>query len=223
MTGVTLIDRWRAACRRTGARGDLDGAGHDLLRRWSQPHRHYHDVRHLAAVLDVVDTHEAAAAHPNRVRLAAWFHDAVYDPRAAGDANERASADLAEATLTTLGAPADVAAGVARLVRVTAGHDPGPDDPDGLLLCDADLAVLARSPDDYDAYARAVRLEYAHVPGPAFRTGRAQVLRRLLALPALYRLPALEPWEAPARANLTRELASLSGGAGGGGGADPPR
>ncbi|SCE75115.1 hypothetical protein GA0074695_0817 [Micromonospora viridifaciens] len=84
------------------------------------------------------------------------------------------------------------------------------DDPDGALLCDADLAVLAAPPDAYDHYAAAIRDEYAHVADADFRAGRAAVLASLLALPALYRLPALHRrWEAVARANLSRELAAL--------------
>jgi predicted metal-dependent HD superfamily phosphohydrolase len=179
-------------------------AGRDLLRRWSEPHRRYHDVGHLAAVLSTLDKLDA----PAEVRLAAWYHDAVYDPRGAD--NEERSARLAVDALTGLGS-GDRAAEVARLVRLTAGHDPTPGDVNGLLLCDADLAVLARSPDGYDRYAAAIREEYAHVPDAAFRSGRAAVLRRLLDLPALYRTPELhERWEAPARANLRRELDGLS-------------
>jgi len=79
------------------------------------------------------------------------------------------------------------------------------------LLCDADLAVLARSTDGYDRYAAAIREEYAHVPEEAFRAGRAAVLRHLLDLPAVYRLPRLrDRWEEPARANLRRELDALN-------------
>jgi predicted metal-dependent HD superfamily phosphohydrolase len=99
---------------------------------------------------------------------------------------------------------------VRRLVLLTAGHDPDPDDRDGALLCDADLAVLGAPPQVYDRYAAAVRREYAHVPEPAFRAGRAEVLARLLELPALFRLPPTAArWERPARDNLTRELAAL--------------
>lgn len=205
---TVLLDRWRAACRGAGATASdagLDAAGSSLRQRWSEPHRHYHDVAHLTAVLDVIDAHAQAARTPDRVRLAAWWHDAVYDPRAAGDANERAGAELAERVLGTLGVPHRE---IVRLVLVTAGHDPAPGDTDGTLLCDADLAVLARPAAGYDAYAAAVRREYAHLPDDAFRAGRTRVLESLLALPALYRLPDLHAaWEERARANLTRELA----------------
>ncbi|MEU4818147.1 metal-dependent phosphohydrolase [Micromonospora aurantiaca] len=208
-----LTARWRATVLAAGATdpAGADRAGARLLAGWREPHRRYHDEEHLRAVLDVVDAYADLARDPDLVRLAAWCHDAVYDPRAAGDANERASADLAGELLAAAGLPAATVTGVRRLVLLTVGHAVGPDDPDGALLCDADLAVLAAPPARYDRYAAAIRAEYAHVPDPDFRTGRAAVLRHLLALPALYRLP--EPharWEAPARANLSRELAALT-------------
>jgi predicted metal-dependent HD superfamily phosphohydrolase len=211
----SLAGRWRRAVRGVGATAgdaEVDAAGWDLLGRWREPHRRYHDVTHLAAVLDVIDRFSDLAPHPDRVRVAAWLHDAIYDPRAPGDANERDSAEFAEGLLTTLGAPVEVAAEVARLVGLTAGHATGADDPDGELLCDADLAVLAGDDARYAAYTAAIRREYAHVPDDEFRAGRAQVLKALLELPSIYRLAPLKTaWEELARANLTRELDVLAG------------
>lgn len=209
-----LLDRWRAAVRGAGARPDAGStrAGEQLLARWREPHRHYHTVAHLSAVLDVVDQHAGLTDRVDVVRLAAWCHDAVYDPRAVGDANERDSAALAESVLAGLGVPAPAVAEVRRLVLLTAGHAVAPADRDGALLCDADLAVLAAPPATYDRYAAAIRREYAQVPEPAFRAGRAAVLTSLLALPALFRLPPLASrWEEPARDNVRRELATLTG------------
>ncbi|MFJ6195953.1 metal-dependent phosphohydrolase [Micromonospora sp. NPDC092111] len=207
-----LIDRWRTAARTAGATDTpaLAAAGTALLTRWREPHRRYHTDRHLRAVLAVVDRYADLADRPELVRLAAWTHDAVYDPRAGGDANERASAELASGLLTGLGVPAATVAEVRRLVLLTAGHAVAPGDHDGALLCDADLSILAAPAERYDGYAAAIRAEYAHVPEPDFRAGRARVLDGLLALPALFRLPPLAGrWEAAARANLTRELATL--------------
>ncbi len=212
---VDLLERWRAAARDAGARPDPDPsrAGESVLARWREPHRRYHTLAHLTAVLDVVDQHADLAGRPDVVRLAAWFHDAVYDPRAVGDANERDSAALAESVLTGLGVPAPTVAEVRRLVLLTAGHTVAPGDRDGALLCDADLAVLAGPPASYERYATAIRQEYAHVPEPAFRAGRAAVLTGLLALPTLFRLPPLaNRWEEPARDNVRRELAALTAG-----------
>lgn len=188
--------------------GPAAAVASDLLRRWSEPHRRYHDLRHLREVLDRVDLLQAHADRPHLVRLAAWWHDAVHDGRAGAD--ERASARLAEASLTGLGVAASVAAEVARLVLVTTDHRPvGPKDRDAEVLCDADLGILAAEPERYAGYAADVRQEYAHVPDDDFRTGRSTVLRRLLEQPRLFRTPTATAWEQQARANVTAELDRL--------------
>ena len=161
--------------------------GVELLDRWGETHRVYHSTGHLRAVVGQLDELRGHAADPVAVELAAWFHDAVYDP-AAGD-NEERSARLAEERLPEAGCPPERTAETARLVRLTATHAPAAGDTNGEALCDADLAVLAGGPDEYAHYAAAVRREYAAVPTAAFRTGRAAVLRRLLAPPRLYRTP----------------------------------
>jgi predicted metal-dependent HD superfamily phosphohydrolase len=178
----------------------------DLLSRWNEPHRHYHTQRHLDSMLAVIDAHADLADDPAQVRLAAWFHDAVYDPRASG--NEAASAGLAASALRRLGVdPAEVM----RLVHLTATHDPEPADRNGLLLTDADLSILATPPGTYDGYAAAVRREYAHVPDDRFRMGRAEVLRTFLDRPALFHaVPDRDAWTDRAHRNLRRELATLS-------------
>ncbi|MFE1247069.1 hypothetical protein [Streptomyces sp. NPDC058735] len=180
-----------------------------LLHRWREPQRRYHTVEHLAAVLDRVDLLQEHAHDPDVVRLAAWFHDAVYLPDRSE--NEERSARLAERALAEAGVPGAKTADVARLVRLTVTHDPADDDPDGQVLCDADLAVLASPPSAYAAYTAAVREEYHFVPDEAFREGRAAVLRQLLELPRLFRTPyGSEHWEATARYNLAAELEMLS-------------
>ena len=207
-----LLERW------TGLVGPgAQAVGRDLMTRWSEPHREYHDVAHLRAVLDAVDLLAEHAVDLAAVRLAAWFHDAVYQGEAGTD--EEASAVLAERVLQSVGVPRDRVAEVARLVRLTAGHDPEPGDADGAVLCDADLAVLGSDPQDYAAYVAAVRREYAAVPDDAFRAGRAAVLERLLGLDPLYRTAtARRLWADRAAANLRAELDRLRGGASGGAG-----
>ncbi|MGW0364297.1 HD domain-containing protein [Streptomyces sp. NPDC002990] len=206
-----LRARWLATAAAAGAPADRDPAPYAdrLLAAWSEPQRRYHTTAHLADVLTRIDVLAPHAADPAAVRLAAWFHDAVYRPDRSE--NEERSAALAERALTELGIDAARTAEVARLVRLTVTHDPAPGDTDGEVLCDADLAVLAGAPAAYEAYVAAVRAEYAFVPDDAFRTGRAAVLRQLLDLPRLFRTPyGSERWEAPARANLAAELAALT-------------
>ena len=182
--------------------------GHRLLERWSEPHRRYHDLRHLRAVLDGLDLLTAPDPAPASTRLAAWFHDAVHDGRPGAD--EQASAHLARQVLAELGSPAALADEVARLVLVTADHVVADGDAGAPLLVDADLAILGAPAEVYAAYARAVRAEYAHVPDAAFAVGRGAVLTALLDRPQLFRTPrGARLWEAAARANLAAELDRL--------------
>ncbi|GAA3562752.1 hypothetical protein GCM10022419_049260 [Nonomuraea rosea] len=208
-----MIDDWTALAGDSPAAGAI---GAELIARWSEPHRRYHTLSHLTAVLaavgDLTAGPDDAGCDVVAVRLALWFHDAVYDGRPGWD--EERSAELAQARLPRCGVPAARIAEVARLVRLTAAHDTLADgDLNGAVLCDADLAVLG-SP-GYDDYAARIREEYAHVPDELFRKGRAEVLRRLLAVPSLYRTRRGRAlWEERARANMTTELNALTRGTG---------
>jgi predicted metal-dependent HD superfamily phosphohydrolase len=140
------------------------------------------------------------------VLLAAWFHDAVYDgerdaeERSASWAEEALAPHVDEATLTE----------VVRLVRLTEHHRPEDQDANGCALTDADLAILAATHERYDQYVAAVRKEYAHLPDEVFAAGRADVLRQLAAKPQLFHTDhGITAWEAAARNNLARELATL--------------
>jgi predicted metal-dependent HD superfamily phosphohydrolase len=208
-----LLDRWTLELHRLAPRApvpDLVAAGRDLLARYAEPHRAYHDGTHLAEVVSAIVLLAEHAADLPVVLAAAWWHDAVYDVTAPAGRNEAASAELAERVLSGWSVDPGRVARVGDLVRMTAGHDPAADDRDGEVLSDADLAVLAAAPERYARYVAGVRREYAHVPDDAFAAGRAAVLRDLLAHDRLYRTPlGFARWEDAARANLARELSTL--------------
>jgi len=187
--------------------------GEDLLARWSEPHRRYHTPQHLAelqrAMAAVVDDLRHGTDPGRTLRLAAWFHDAVYEGRPGED--EEASAVLAERSLDGL-VPAREAEEVARLVRLTATHRPGDDDPAGNVFLDGDLAILGVDEARYLEYSRQVRAEYSDVPAEDYRRGRLAVLQQLDGLDPLYRTrPARAWWTDPARANLAAEQRRLRG------------
>jgi predicted metal-dependent HD superfamily phosphohydrolase len=193
-TARSLADRWPLP--------DHHDLRDELLGAWDRDG--YHDLLHLTEVLDRLDEMSAAGAgfDATTVRLAAWFHDAVYD---GGPDDEELSAQWAERALP--GAYADE---VARLVRMTLRHRPADDDPAGCALSDADLGILAADPERYDAYVAGVRADFAHVAEHDFRAGRAAVLRDLASKPHLFHTAQGRAlWEARARANLGRELEEL--------------
>ena len=200
---MDLSDRWPLP--------EAVGLRDALVAAYADPTRGYHDGRHLTEVLDRLDELAGAGTRYDTVPvlLAAWFHDAVYDGER--DAEER-SAAWSEDALADL-VPPDVVAEVARLVRMTETHLPEDRDDNGCALSDADLAILAAPVDRYEQYRAAVRQEYAHLPDEVFLPGRADVLRSLADKPHLFHTTyAREHWEAPARANLERELAELTQG-----------
>ena len=207
--GTALASRW------AGVMPDHPGLGRELIRRWGEEHRHYHDRVHLLAVLDSLELLREAGENPGplprAVTLAAWFHDAVYNGVSGRD--EQESAELAARLLPSAGIPAAEVDEVVRLVLLTAGHSPEPQDAAGALLCDADLSVLGQEPDGYRRYLHNVRKEYAHIADADFAAGRAAVVRRLLALDPLYRTAAgRRLWLERARTNLAAELLAAPAG-----------
>lgn len=201
MGAVTLVDSWPLA---SGL--DVRDA---LIAAYGDPARGYHDSRHLSEVLDRLAELAENGAEFDRVAvdLAAWFHDGIYDGER--DAEER-SAMWAEDALGGLAEPV-VVTEVVRLVRLTESHRPDDSDANGCALSDADLAILAAPPERYAEYVATVRTEYAHVPDDDFRTGRAGVLRDLLAKQQLFHTAyALKHWEDAARDNAETELSNLT-------------
>ena len=196
-----LRERWQATLP------DQPEIADDLLRRYAEPHRRYHTADHLHHVLVMIDE-LADTQDLFLVRLAAWFHDAVYAVPAGQLSNEEASARLAIRTLTRAGLEQEDLNQVARLVRLTETHLPGSRDPEGELLCDADLAILAAAPEAYVRYVEQIREEYAMVPVQAFLAGRLAVLTEL-ADREIFRTAKGRRLTEAARTNLESEMASL--------------
>jgi predicted metal-dependent HD superfamily phosphohydrolase len=200
---VELLERWNDTLPHQ------EPTGTELIRRYSEPHRRYHTTAHLRHVLMMIDE-LADDQDLFLVRLAAWFHDAVYAIPAGQVTNEEASARLALRELSRAGLEQEDLTQVARLVRLTETHVPGSRDPEGELLCDADLAILAASPQDYGAYVAAVREEYAQVPDEDFWAGRLAVLTDLAGRAIFRTGKGHQLLTAPARANLEAEMRLLS-------------
>lgn len=185
-------------------------AAAELEERYGEPHRRYHTLGHIEAVLadcarlaGEVDlsTRERAV-----VDLAACAHDVVY--AAEPGADEQASATWAREQLLACDVSAEVAEAVAAIVLSTIAHTS--DDRATQVMLDADLAILAAEPVLYARYVDAVRAEYDTVSDDEWQAGRAAVLSRLLDRPFLYATePARRRWEASARRNLAAELATL--------------
>ena len=199
----------------TAAPAEIRKVGQALVERWSEPGRDFHNLKHLVDVLVRVDELEEETHRPDLVRLAAWYHGAIFDSadRKAyanrGGEDEAASAGLALDELQGLGVPEASAQRVHDLVVALVRHTPDPADFDCAVLCDADLAMLAAEPQRYKEYLKDVRAEYAHLPLEHYVRARVHILHKLLARPTLFSSPLGAAWEEPARQNVSGELQRL--------------
>lgn len=184
--------------------------GAQLIARWNEPHRSYHDARHLEDVLLALNhlTTRGEVIKPETL-LAAWFHDAVYTGQ--GKSDEVDSAALAIVSLNEIGLSPAQSQQVGEFIVATTPGTIQQDVPGPLAhLLDADLAIFASPSQRYADYSTSVRAEYAHVSDQNFRKGRANILRTYLNRSTIFNtLPAQELWEYRARSNLAREIQTL--------------
>lgn len=212
-------EMWDEAVR--AVRGDahgLDSVRGDVVERWSEAHRSYHDLRHLDEVCRALNELRGPSLDGDTewasVVFAAWFHDAVYDinihASAAGPENERQSAELARTALSANRIGAEVVESVVALIEASETHEVHETRGPQAAFHDADLWILAAPLERFDDYCAAVRREYAAVPDEAYAQGRSAILAAFLERESVYRTDhARQVWEAVARRNLTRELTRL--------------
>jgi predicted metal-dependent HD superfamily phosphohydrolase len=210
-----LAATWGAAWSSLGRNPPADLQA-ELMTAWSEPHRHYHDQRHLRECLALWARWREHSPHAGEVAIALWFHDSIYDTQASS--NELNSAAWAARSLVRAGADSDTAQRVHDLVMATQHGFTQETAPaalgsnlDAQLLVDIDLSILGSPAERFERYDQDVRKEYAWVPGFRYQEARAQVLQSFLDRPRLYHGPqAVQLLEAQARINLAAAQSRLA-------------
>lgn len=211
-----LTTWWTLDVRELSPRAHSDavlGIGADLERRLAEPHRRYHTAHHLVEMFWALEELEQAGEIRGRqgalARVAAWFHDAVYDIGGPGD-NERLSADLAVSSLRSLAFETRDVEAVERLILETTRHLLPRDGGVAAAFHDADLWILGAPQARFDEYCEQVREEYAAVPDDVYAPARVGILEPFTLRDAIYATwTAQQQWEGRARENLAKELARL--------------
>ncbi|GAB2605474.1 hypothetical protein GCM10027067_16080 [Pseudactinotalea suaedae] len=213
-----LLSAWRRSVEAVGATADraaIESTGQALIERWTSEERVHHNLKRLIAVLARVDELAAETHQPDVVRLAAWYHGAVFTSAAPsayahrGGADAEASAELARSELGALGVPEKAIERIGTLIQYLSRHVAPGNDIDAQALCDADLGGLAAEPQRYEAYLREVREEYSHIPDRDYVEARLAIIGRLLERRTLFASPLGHGWENAARDNLRAERARL--------------
>lgn len=171
----------------------------------SEGHRHYHTPMHLWEMLQRETTGSKS------VRLAIFFHDAIYDPRSS--TNEVDSAELFRKFAATSQQDVNVEEVVA-LILATQHHVVSPDNsPTLAYFLDLDMAVLGKEREAYLHYASLVRKEYEFVPREVYCSKRVEVLEGFLEQPRIFGTDDYrEALEDRARDNLRHEIDLLKRG-----------
>jgi predicted metal-dependent HD superfamily phosphohydrolase len=210
-----LLGEWRSLM----AGYEVDGLSTDSARPalfdklsslYSEPGRAYHNLSHIKSLLSSAWRIRQTLVDYNSVRLAIWFHDAIYDTRRKD--NEELSAELAQSSLRPLHVPEATIDSVRHMILATKHHASDENTPDLEAFLDLDLSILGSDQRLYRQYSAAIRTEYAWVPDLLYRQGRASVLLRFLDMEWIFQTADTRArLEAQAKINLAEEIAILDG------------
>ncbi|MBS1701922.1 MAG: hypothetical protein JST12_09695 [Armatimonadetes bacterium] len=175
-----------------------------IISAYSEPSRAYHNVVHIATMMQFIQEHIPDEELLPALDLATIYHDLVYDPKSS--TNEEDSAELAR---NALGAT-PLSSRVVGLILSTKRHIPADDTFESALFIDADLAILASKSDEYESYAFGIRQEYSFISEEDYRVGRTKVLQAFIEREHIYfNACCRETLEMPARRNIAEEITRL--------------
>lgn len=204
---IVTRDRWINLCGAVQASGDPIPCFDQLTAAYSEPHRRYHNLRHIAECLQELDSVRDLASSLEAIELAIWFHDAVYDPKVSD--NEEKSAMWAEGFLRNAHVAPPLVEKVSRLVLATKQHDIS-SDRDAPLLVDIDLSILGQPEKRFWEYEAQIRAEYSWVEESLFASKRAEILSGFLNRERIYSTDRFyTEYEQQARENLRASVAKL--------------
>ena len=204
-----LNQKWQQCWTDRSPQAKIDILFQLLVNAYTKPDRHYHNLNHINHVLITIERFKLELQNPVAVKLAAWFHDFVYDSQASD--NEFQSAKLARELLTELNIPTELIDRIQQLILATKGHQIDPNDADRSIFLDADLAILGTDPVQYQDYARSIRQEYSWVSDAAYQAGRTKVLQSFLQRDRLYYTDLLfDQLESIARINIQQEITKIN-------------
>ena len=74
-------DRWNSLIANIGQPSCGNDHFSQLVAAYSEPHRHYHNTKHVEHCLQEFDSAQYLAEEATAVEFAIWLHDAVYQPQ----------------------------------------------------------------------------------------------------------------------------------------------
>jgi len=183
----------------------------EIVYRYSEQHRHYHNLNHIAYLFSWCDKYIDQIKHPAVVGFAIIYHDIIYDTYRQD--NEEQSAEIAEAHLTQLNISSKLIKNVREFILATKNHVMNEDfllNEDLAMFLDFDMAILASVEDFYKSYSEKIRQEYSKYSDELYKAGRKLALQKVLEMPVIFNTTIFkETFEPVARQNIKKEIATL--------------
>ena len=198
-----FCDTWR---RCAGSQAQPQPVWEMLQRRYREPHRHYHNLNHLAQCLGELDLASNAVEEFDATELAIWFHDVIY--RYGAKDNETMSAQA----FRDLAAPHMPVVFVERVCEfiIATQHTGSAQDGGEAFMVDIDLSGFGLPWEGYLADSNALRREAPDVSDEQYYGGKLRFLDGLLGWKNLFQTDFFSKrLEQRARENIKRYSADL--------------
>ncbi|MEM6805837.1 MAG: hypothetical protein AAF696_30850, partial [Bacteroidota bacterium] len=178
--------RFSTLLREVGANmSQADTAWSQLSSLYLEEGRAYHNLTHIAHMLELMDRHLLDDEQSVELQLAIWYHDVIYDPKS--KENELKSAELCKKVLQEISSlNQERIEKVYLLIMSTQGHSPRIKGEENLLMLDLDLSILGAEKERYELYSKQIREEYYFYSEEDYRKGRCQVLGNFLDRKTIY-------------------------------------
>lgn len=178
----------------------------EINKAYSQKNRHYHNLAHVADLLEQTHQHQHLLQDTDSIYFAIFFHDIVY--KALNSDNEEQSANFAKKMLEETAIEPSQIQKIYQYILATKKHLPSVADTDLQFLLDADLSILASEPPRYQLYTQQIRKEYRIYPDLIYKSGRKKAMLTFLDRAQIFHFYQ-EDKEKQARENIKNEIDSL--------------
>jgi predicted metal-dependent HD superfamily phosphohydrolase len=194
-------------CLYDGLRSNAGSVYQEIAFFYSEPHRAYHTLNHLAQCFQQLDLAANLLRNRDAVEMGLWFHDIIYAP--GSSTNELESAKLFASRASHCLSP-DFVSEVYNLIMVTT-HREIPIANDAIYVSDIDLSSLGLPWECFLEDANNLRAEQAQLPDHIYYPRHVRFLRFLLARPRIFCSDLFfSRYENVARQNITRFVDALT-------------
>ena len=209
-TSRTALERFQPLWLRNldpGSDDDSASVHEQLVTHYSEAHRHYHTLDHIAHCLQQFDDCKDLLEDPDSVELTIWFHDVILQPGRRD--NELLSAEF-YLDLTAGRQAESTRQRVYRLIMATLHDGNSLEDSDSAYLVDIDLSSFGLPWEAFLHDSCNVRAENPQLADAEYQLNQTGFQRSLLARPRFFLSDFFfERYEQQARDNLAKYFAHL--------------